>query len=147
MHRRFALASLFLLLAACGDPQAPAAPPAAPPSTAPAGPSALEGAAGARATVEAYLVAAKVPDEAAMLALGTPAWRERETTWKKAFTRNIVKAGFALKAWEVREPEVEGDRASVSVRATFSDQGRDDPEGMRFSLERRDGRWWITELH
>ena len=149
--------TLSLLLAACGHdadgpaaPAAPAAPVAPPtpntPAIPPAGPTA-EGAAGARAAVEAYLIAAKKPDEASMLALGTPEWQKKETTWRKAFTFNIVKSGFAMKTYEVRDPEVEGDKANVSVRAVFSDNGKDDREGMRFTLERRDGRWWITELH
>ena len=139
-----------LLLVACGpEPAGPAAPntPASP--STPAAPTAsptAEGAAGARGAVEAYMVAAGKPDQEAMLALGTPEWRTKETTWKKSFTLNIVKSGFALKSYEVREPELEGDKASVSVRAIFSDAGKDNGEGMRFTLERRDGRWWITDL-
>jgi hypothetical protein len=85
--------------------------------------------------------------KASMLALGTPEWQKKETTWKKAFTFNIVKSGFALKTYEIREPEIEGDKATVSVRAIFDESGKDNREGMRFTLERRDGRWWITELH
>jgi hypothetical protein len=144
------IAAVFAVgLAACGgDSDAPKKGPAAPPPAAPpvAGPAA-EGAAGARAVVEAYLVAAKVPDESAMLALGTPEFQEKEKTWSKAFTLNIVKKGFALQSYEIREPAVTGDSANVSVRAVFSVNGKDDPEGMRFVLARRDGRWWITELH
>ncbi len=142
---------LSLLATACGrDADGPAAPAARPSPDAPAartvGPTA-EGAAGARATVEAYLVAAKKPDEASMLALGTPDWQKKETTWKKAFTFHIVKSGNALRSYEIRDPETEGDKATVSVRALFNENGKDHREGMRFSLERRDGRWWITELN
>jgi hypothetical protein len=46
----------------------------------------------------------------------------------------------------VREPEVTGETATVSVGAVFVVDGEDDKEGMRFSLERRDGRWWISGL-
>jgi hypothetical protein len=147
------LAAALALLAACGKsdpPASPSAPPtgaSTPSASTPAAPvGTQEGAAGARAVVDAYLAAAKVPDEAAMLALGTPEWREREKTWQKGFTVNIVRKGYALKSAEVREPEVSGETATVSVRAVFLDQGRDDPEGMRFSLERREGRWWISDL-
>ena len=141
---------LSLLATACGrDADGPAAPAARPSPAAPAAPTVgptAEGAAGARATAEAYLLAAKKLDEAAMLALGTPEWQKKETTWKKAFTLNIVKSGSALKSYEIGEPEVEGDKATVSARAVFDESGKDHREGMYFSLERREGRWWITEL-
>lgn len=142
---------LSLLLVACGAKSDE--PAASTGSTTPAAPAAptvsptTAGADGARAAVEAYLVAAKKLDESAMLALGTAEWQQKEKTWKKAFTRNILQAGFALKSYDIRDPELDGDKATVSVRALFSDKGKDDREGMRFSLERRDGRWWITELH
>lgn len=142
-----------LLLGGCGDdaPKTPAKPgekpvekPATPPT---AGGPTLEGAAGARAVVEAYLAAAKVPDEAAMYALGTPEWQNTEKTKPRRFTPAIAKGQFKLKSAEVRDPTVEGDTANVSVRAVFVDEkGKDDNEGMRFQLVRKDGRWWITEL-
>jgi len=147
---RIALAVVMsLFLAACGrdaDGPAPvtAVAPSAPAVVGP-GPTA-EGAVGARATVEAYLVAAKKPDEAAMLALGTPEWQTKEKTWRKAFTLHIVKSGVKLKTYEIQGPEVEGDKATAFVRAVFDENGKDIGQGMRFSLERRDGRWWITEL-
>jgi hypothetical protein len=154
MRRATFLFAAAVLVASCGgeaeeNGPAPAAPPSAssPPAPAPAAADfAKEGADGARAVVEAYLLAAKVPDEEAMLALGTPEWREKERTWAKGFTVNIVKKGFALRSHEVRELEVAGETAKVSVRAVFLDAGKEDREGMRFSLVRREGRWWISEL-
>ena len=93
------------------------------------------------------MAAAKVPAEAEMLALGTPEWQAKEKTWAKGFTMNIVKGNLKLKSYEVRDPKVEGDTANVSVRATFVDKdGKDDGEGMRFALVRKDGRWWISNL-
>jgi hypothetical protein len=161
MFRSLVVLTLALAVAACGDAKdpygsgKPSEGPPPPPSGKPphvvaapiAGGSALEGAAGARATVDSYLLAAKRVDEAGMLALGTAEFQKTEKTWKKAFTLNIVKGGFALKSYEVREPEVSGDTANVSVGATFVVDGKDDPEGMRFTLTRRDGKWWITEIH
>jgi hypothetical protein len=150
--RRLAALALTASLFGCGDDSGGggttlATPtPATPPPPAPPSGAALEGAAGARAVVEAYLAAARVPDEAAMLALGTPQWREKEKAWAKGFTTNIARKGFALKTAEVREPEVSGEEARVSVRAVFVVEGEDDNEGMRFTLVRRDGRWWISDL-
>ena len=97
--------------------------------------------------VLAYLKAAKVPDEAAMLALGTAEWQAKEKTWRKSFTMNLVKKVIALRLYEIREPVVEGEGATVSVAAVFFAEGKDDREGMRFVLAKKDGRWWITELH
>jgi hypothetical protein len=144
MTRKLPAVALFLLLAACGDKPAGPAAPATP--AAPAASPTEEGAVGARAAVEAYMVAAKKPDEAAMLALGTAEFQAKEKTWKKGFTLNLVKKVIALKTYEIRDPEVEKDAATVSVRAVFLAEGKDNGEGMRFSLVRRDGRWWIAEL-
>ena len=144
MSRKISAVVLFLLLVACGDKPAGPAAPATP--AMPAASPTEEGAVGARAAVEAYMVAAKKPDEAAMLALGTAEFQAKEKTWKKAFTLNIVQKGVALKTYEIRDPEVEKDAATVSVRAAFTVEGKDKGEGMHFSLVRRDGRWWITEI-
>jgi len=144
MSRMFPAVTLLLLLVACGDKPAGPAAPAVP--AAPATSPTEEGAVGARAAVEAYFVAAKKPDEAAMLALGTAEFQAKEKSWKKAFTPNIVQKGVALKTYEIRDPEVEKDAATVSVRALFTVDGKDKGEGMNFALVRRDGRWWITEI-
>jgi hypothetical protein len=143
-----------LALAACGDsdPATPTPPPpptvqTPPPTSAPRPEAfAAEGSAGARAVVEAYLVAAKALDADAMLALGTPEWREKEKTWKKGFTVNITQRDYKLKSYVLREPAIEGETATLSVRAVFLDQGKEDGEGMTFSLVRKDGRWWISDL-
>jgi hypothetical protein len=144
MRRLGLLLSLALAAAShagCGkDEEKTGAPPASAGAT-------LEGAAGARAVVEAYFAAAKVPDRDAMLALGTPEWQEKEKTGDRRFTPMIANGTFRLKSFEIREPSVAGDKATVSTRAVFVDKdGKEDPEGMRFGLVRKDGRWWISDL-
>jgi hypothetical protein len=149
MRTTFAAAALVLALAACGKDPAPGpvdGPPVKPPPAAPSAAFAAEGAVGARAVVDAYLAAARAGDGEAMYALGTPEWREKERTWKKGFTPAIGKKELVVKTADVREPAVEGEKATVSVGAVFVVDGKDDKEGMRFTLERRDGRWWITDL-
>jgi hypothetical protein len=141
---RYIALAFALLLCSCGEDSPKIAPPAAPP---PASGPALEGSAGARAAVDAYFAAARKPDEEAMLALGTAEWREKEKTGNRTFTPVIAQGKARLKSAEIREPVVTGDTAKVSVRAVFTGQnGRDDNEGMNFTLVRKDGRWWITDL-
>jgi hypothetical protein len=137
--------SVFLLglalVAACGrdGPKVPSVPTSSHPAT-------QEGAAGAQAVVEAYLAAARLHDEAGMLALGTPAWQAKEKAEARAFTPAIASRKFALKSATVREVVTHAATAEVSVRAVFLVDGEEDNEGMRFSLVRDGGRWWIADL-
>jgi hypothetical protein len=134
------VAFLVPFLAACGEKSDK------PGSTVPAG-AAQEGAAGARAVVEAYFASAKFGGGDQMLALGTPEWREKERSSGKAFTSIIANGSYSVKSREIRDPAVEGDVARVSARVVLVDrEGKDDPEGMNFTLKRADGRWWITDL-
>lgn len=98
-------------------------------------------------TVEAYFAAAAKPDQAAMLALMTPAWREKAKTWQKGFSYAFVNEGLKVKSWKIREASEEGDTGHVRVKATLVAEGEEDSEGMRFKLIRQDDKWWIDELH
>ncbi len=133
------------------DPVAPAPvdaePAPAAESTSPAA-SAVD-----RATPEivarAYFAAASAVDLEGMLALMTPEYRERERTWSKGFTKNIADGKIRLKSYEMREPEVTGDTAKLSVRAIFSVaviDGEDGHEAMHFELVREAGQWSISSL-
>lgn len=48
----------------------------------------------------------------------------------------------------MRAPSIEGTKASVSCRAVFiNDKGKEDPEGLRFKLQKLSDGWKIVELH
>ena len=150
MRRTLALAS-FVLLAACGKSEAPPGPIDGPPVKPPPAVASTEafekeGAPGATAVVEAYLAAAKAQDGAAMYALGTPEWREKEAKKRRGYTPGYASKQIVLKTATVRDPEVEGDTARISVKVGLLIEGKDDGDSMRFVLVRRDGRWWINEL-
>jgi hypothetical protein len=139
---------VFAALPACGDSPKPSAPPATPPPAAASTVGfALEGAAGARAVVDAYYAAARAADLDGMLALGTPEWQTKEKTAPRRFSPAIAKKQLTVKTARIDEPAVTGDSATVHVGVVFVDEkGRDDKEGMNFTLVRKDGRWWITDL-
>jgi hypothetical protein len=98
------------------------------------------------AAARAYLEAALTNRHGDMLAVMTPECRDREKSWDKGFTRNIVDGKIQLKSYELREPEVTGDTAKVSARAIFVVDGADDNEGVRFALRQEADGWLITEI-
>ncbi len=101
----------------------------------------------ARAVVEGFFDAVRRNEPDAAYALMTPEWAEQEKTWKKSFCTAFFKAGFKLKGYAIREAVLEGDKASVSTKATLLDpEGKEDGEGMRFQLVRKDGTWSISKL-
>jgi hypothetical protein len=132
MHiRRLSLAlALFLSLVACsGEAPQPATPEEA-----------------VRATVLRWLEAAKSGDKDAALACGTEEFKKKEQSWDRSFTHAIWEKGFKLQGFEPREPSLEGNKATMSVRATFMTPEGEDGEGLRFSLELIDGTWKIVSL-
>ena len=128
-------------------PDDPSAPPAATPGTPEEVTPAMVDRASPEAATSAYLAAALANTPDAMFALMTPECRDKEKTWAKGFTKNIIDGKIKLKTHEVREPEVTGDTATVSVKAVFVVDGADDNEGMRFSLKREADGWLIREIH
>ena len=99
-----------------------------------------------KATVEAWIAAAKAGDRERALSLGTDEWRQKETTWDRSFTTAVFDKGYQLLRCEIRDPEIEGDEARVSCRAVFLVEGEEDNEGLRFRLVKIDGKWRIAEL-
>lgn len=148
---------------ACGGTAAPAATtanapervpedPGAPPAATPGAPEdvtpAMVDRASPAAVVTAYIDAATANKLDDMLALMTPECREKEKAWEKGFTKNIGDGKVKLKSHEMREPEVTGDSATVSVKAVFvGADGADDNEGMRFVLKQQADGWWIAQIH
>lgn len=128
-------------------PDDPSAPPAATPGAPEEVTPAMVDRSSPEAAVKAYLAAAIGSSQTDMFALMTPECREKEKSWAKGFTRNILDGEIKLKTHEVREPEVTGDTATVSVKAVFVVDGADDNEGMRFSLKREADGWLIREIH
>jgi hypothetical protein len=77
----------------------------------------------------------------------TPAWAEKEKSWDKAFTKAMFELGWSVVSATIREPAIKDDVATVSVRAIFKTPKRDeDPEGMHFTLVKKDGKWFIDKL-
>lgn len=101
----------------------------------------------AKGVVASFYAAARAGDRQAALALMTVSCQEHERTWDKSFTQAIFDRGKRPKSEGLRGEAVEGDRATVSVRAIFVDaDGRDDREGMRFELIRDGDTWKITSI-
>jgi hypothetical protein len=99
-----------------------------------------------KAVVAAAVEAMKKPDIEALHALMTTEWAAREKEWKKSFSAALLE-GWKLVSAEIREPEVDGGTTSVSVKAGFKDAGgKDNGEGLRFVLVKKEGGWWISEL-
>jgi hypothetical protein len=100
-----------------------------------------------KGTVEAFFAAVRKGNKEAVYALMTPAWAEREKSWDKSFTKAMFELGWSVVSATIREPATKDDTATVSVRAIFKTPKRDeDPEGMHFTLVKKDGKWLIDKL-
>ncbi|MCB9539191.1 MAG: hypothetical protein H6704_23460 [Myxococcales bacterium] len=125
-----------LMLAACGGPSpGPTSAAAVPAADDPAG------------VVRAWFAATAAGDADAAYALGTPDWAAKERAWTKGFSHAVFVGGDRIEAKTVHPPEVEGDTATVRVRATMHRaDGTEDGEGMRFTLTRTPAGWRISDL-
>ena len=128
---RYALAlfALLGLISCSGEPAQPATPEEA-----------------VRACVIRWLDAAKSGDKDAALACGTKEFQEKEKSWERSFTHAIWEKGFKLASYEARDPQLEGNSATMLVRAKFNTPEGEDGEGLRFTLELIEGAWRITSL-
>jgi hypothetical protein len=160
-----ALGSVLLLSATalgCGpgkeantpDPPAPTAVPDGPavdtpedvsdaPADTPAAPTTAKG------VIDAYFAAVEAGDKDAAHALLTGEELEGAKSSKKSFTYVFFEMGFKVKTWELKsDVEESGDKAKGQVKAVLiDDKGKDDNEGMRFELVRKDGSWLIAEIN
>ena len=98
-----------------------------------------------KAVVDAAVESMKKPDVEALGALMTPEWATREREWKKSFS-NALRKGIKLISAEIREPEIDGDKATISVKARFKTPEGENGEDLHFVLEKKEGAWWISEL-
>jgi hypothetical protein len=115
----------------------------APPADAPTAPTTAKG------VIDAYFAAVEAGDKDAAHALLTGEELEGAKTSKKSFTYVFFEMGFKVKTWELKsDVEESGDEANGHVKAVLiDDKGKDDNEGMRFKLVRKDDSWLIAEIN
>jgi hypothetical protein len=101
----------------------------------------------ASAVIKRYLVGAAAKDEAAMLEPGTIQWRVAELASPDRFTRGFSRGGLRLVTYRLRDPEIAGDSAIVTVLAEIERSGHASQETMRFILARVEGIWQIEDLY
>ncbi len=98
--------------------------------------------------VAAYLAAADANDRQRAFALMTAKCAERERTWEKSFSAAIFDRGYRFQVVRLMGNDTQDENAEIRLRVVFLDhEGEPDNEGMRFNLLRRDGQWWIDEVH
>ena len=99
------------------------------------------------AVVAAYLAAADANDRPRALAVMTAKCAERERTWSRSFSTAIFDRGHRFHVVRLGEENTEENTAEIRLRVVFLDyEGKPDNEGMRLTLIRRDGLWWLDEL-
>ena len=124
--RTLLAASVVILLVACGGPPDQSTP---------------------EATVGAWFEAANRGDKEGMLSLGTDVWREREMSWERGFTFNVVNRGLRVKEYKTEPTQpVEGGARIVARAVLTLPDGTEDGEPMHFRLVKEGEVWKIAEL-
>ncbi|MCB9539192.1 MAG: hypothetical protein H6704_23465 [Myxococcales bacterium] len=141
-----------LLLAACGGPSR--GPSCRlldhlgdPPPPDPCSPAVVAASDDPAAVVCAWFAAAAARDADAAYALGTPSWAAEARRWPRGFSHRVFVDGDVIAADTVHPPTINGDAASVWVRATLLHPDLwIGGERLRFTLTRTPAGWRISDL-